>query len=98
MSNRSVYNNPLTIPKDQPRLPDLLAETNPPANEAQPCTPNTQGSMSDSLKDVPINKMDNTIAPTANHIPDQYNPEATGDAVRNPDKRENELKKTPLLR
>jgi hypothetical protein len=93
MSNSSVYNNPFAIPKDHPRLPDLLADTKPPANEAQPCTPNTQGSMSDSFREEPINRMDNTIAPMASHMPDQYNPEATGDAVRKPDKREKELKK-----
>lgn len=85
---------PLAIPKYQPRLPDFLADTKPPMNEANPCTPNTQGIMLASLSEDPISIMDNTIAPKASAIPDQNNPDATGDAVRTPNKRDIEFKDT----
>jgi hypothetical protein len=47
--------------------------------------------MLDSLSEEPMSRTDKIIAPIANQIPDQYKPEATGDALRNPNKRESEL-------
>jgi hypothetical protein len=92
ISNRIEYMNPFAIPKYQPFLPERLADTNPPANAEYPCTPKTHGIMFDSLREEPMSKTDRTKAPMASHIPDQYKPEATGDALRSPNKRENELK------
>jgi hypothetical protein len=92
ISSKSVYINPFAIPKYQPFLPERLADTKPPAKAEHPCTPKTQGIMLDSLREEPISRIDRTKAPIANHIPDQYKPEATGDALRSPNKRESELK------
>jgi hypothetical protein len=47
----------------------------------------------DSLREEPIRNKDKTIAPIASQIPDQYKPDATGDALRNPIKRESEFRK-----
>jgi hypothetical protein len=91
ISNRIVYNKPFAMPKYQPRLPDRLADTKPPARVAHPWTPNTQGSILDSLKEEPNSMIDNASAPIASHIPDQYNPETTGDAIRKPNMRDNEF-------
>jgi hypothetical protein len=91
ISNRIVYNNPFAMPKYHPRLPDRLADTKPPASDAHPCTPNTQGSILDSLKEEPSSIKDSTSAPIASHMPDQYNPDATGDAFRKPKIRDNEF-------
>jgi hypothetical protein len=38
------------------------------------------------------------MAPTASHIPDQYKPEATGEALRNPNTRESEFKENHSFR
>jgi hypothetical protein len=79
------------MPKYHPRRPDFLADTKPPAKFAKPCTPNTQGSMFDSFKEEPVSRMDRMRAPTASQMPDQYRPEATGEALRSPNMRDNEL-------
>jgi hypothetical protein len=48
--------------------------------------------MLDSLSEEPIRTMDSAIAPIASHIPDQYKPDAKGEAFLNPNNRESELK------
>ena len=38
--------------------------------------------MFDSLTEEPISRTDKTSAPMASQMPDQYNPDATGEALR----------------
>jgi hypothetical protein len=80
----NVYSKPLARPKYHPLRFARRAEMNPPANEENPCTPNTHGSKFDSSTDEPVSIMERMIAPIASHMPDQYSPEATGDAIRKP--------------